>query len=266
MSDRAVLVMSDLHYGKVTPSFNPDAVSEMLGKLSKRLSRLGQERPEPSALSIFILGDVNDGTGIYATQSHYQAITNVEQQASEVAHLLSDMIVEQQESWAGGVDVHCVAGNHGRAGKFAHEAANWDLVTYRYMSLLLRERAGINVSIPRADESPFLRKVDIHGHGYLLYHGHDIRTWGSIPWYGILLRLLRWYSALPGWTVATMGHFHTLGYWRFNNLTALSTGTMVTDDEWSLRVLGWEPVSSWWLFGVDETRPVTWQMALDLRD
>jgi len=265
--ETAVLVMSDLHFGKATSSYDPDVFRKRLNQLSKRLERLRalMSAYEFDELVIACLGDANDGSDIYATQPHHQAITNVEEQAVELARLLDKFGLEQAEVW-GKVRWECVPGNHGRPTRSRlAEAASWDIVAYRYLMMLNRDDR-ITVTLPDIHADPFLRMARIYGHGYLLYHGHDIRSYSSIPWYGISRRLMMWSISekLTGWQVGLMGHFHTSGMWRINRLQMIVTGTMVTDDEWALRTLGWESSNNWWLFGVSKKRPVTWTFELDL--
>ena len=61
-----------------------------------------------------------------------------------------------------------------------------------------------------------------------------------------------------------MGHFHALAHWRVNRVQVLATGTMVTDDQWALTTLGFDSGNQWWLFGVSDKHPITWQYGLDL--
>jgi len=124
-------------------------------------------------LIIIILGDVNDGTDIYATQPHHQAITNVEQQAFELSGILSTNISQLKSTYKN-IYIECVPGNHGRAGRSAHEAANWDIVTYRYLA---SELQGQHISVTFGDytrENIFLRTITVCGKKLLLYHGHGI--------------------------------------------------------------------------------------------
>ena len=262
--ESAVLVMTDIHYGRKTSSYNPSVCLERLDRVGAHLARVRQLLAEYyiTELVIALIGDVNDGTDIYATQPHHQAITNVEHQARELSTYLAHWLEKQSQVWPS-IRVEAVPGNHGRAGRFAHEAANWDIVAYRYLEYQARA-LNIPVNIGEGDDL-FLRKVLIRGHNYLFYHGHDIRTFSNIPWYGMMLRLSRWLStSLAPFDVVCMGHFHTLGYWLINRIHLFESGTMITDDEWALRTFGWESASRWWLFGVSNSRPVTWQFTIDL--
>jgi predicted phosphodiesterase len=256
--------MSDLHFGKKTSTYNPDVFRQRMDALQGRLGHIRSLLSDYSfdKLVVLCLGDVNDGTDIYATQTHYQAESDVEAQASQLAEYMHGWLRRAKQTW-GQVEVQAVPGNHGRVSRFAKETANWDRVAYRYLQML-SQPDGIPVTF-EAEGDPFLRKVFIRAHSYLLYHGHDVKTFSSIPWYGMMLRLARWsMSALAPIDVFCMGHFHSYGDWQINQSRILATGTMVSDDEWALRTLGWESATRWHLFGVSDKRPITWQFGLDL--
>jgi len=175
---------------------------------------------------------------------------------------LHGWLKRQKDVW-GHVRLEATPGNHGRAGHGAAVGANWDRVMYRYLQLMCGD--SIPVGFPVKGEMPFLRKIKVRGHDVLLYHGHDIHSYSGIPFYGMLSRLTKWATTgLFPVEVALMGHFHTLGDWPINKVRLLCTGTAVTDDDWALATLGWESQNQWWLFGVSDSRPVTWQFAMDI--
>lgn len=263
--ETAILVMTDLHYGKKTSTFSPDVFPRRLDAVSERLARirtlLGNEY-DIDKLIICMLGDVNDGTGIYKTQAHHQAISNVEQQADELSNYLVDFSLKQQDVWSK-VEIEAIPGNHGRSGSFVHEAANWDMVTYRYLDLKLRDRLRVDWN---RHTDPFIRRIDVRGHPILMYHGHGIKSYAGIPWYGMNERMSKWSSTvLAPFELVLMGHFHTLGSWKINRINALFSGTMVSGDDWALQI-GYESSNQWWLFGVSDKRVLTWQFAVDLDD
>lgn len=261
--ETAVLVMTDIHYGKKTETFNPESCKERLFAVGERIERIKSclTGYNFDKLVTFMLGDVNDGTMIYATQPHHQAETNVEEQAEQLTDILQEWFLKQQKVW-GNIEIECIPGNHGRSG-FTHENANWDIVTYKYLQHKLRDY-NIPVRTNRK-KNAFIRKVEIRKHNYLLYHGHDIKSYANIPWYGIMMRIARWNTTkLAPIDVVVMGHFHTSGTWKFNQIEVMLSGTLITDDDWALQTLGYESANKWWLFGVSDTRPVTWRFELDL--
>jgi DNA polymerase II small subunit/DNA polymerase delta subunit B len=266
--ETAVLVMTDLHYGKKTSSFKPTDFAERLDAIASRAESIKKhlKSSEFDELVVCILGDVNDGTDIYATQAHHQAISDVEEQADQLTDLLVPYFARLKKVWQK-VRIECVPGNHGRAGKFAHEAANWDVVAYKYLRNKLQyAELDIPLHLNPKQANVFMRIAEIRKHRFLLYHGHDIRSFGNIPWYGILLRTARWNltEKLAPFDVVLMGHFHTFGCWAFNRVTAMISGTMITDDDWALQSLGWESANKWWMFGVSDKRPITWKFGLEL--
>lgn len=257
--------MTDIHYGRQTLTFNPAICATRIARIGDRLTRIRDLLSDYDfdELIIMLGGDANDGTDIYANQSTEQAISDVNQQALRLSAILEDFARSQLSLWKS-VRFECVPGNHGRAGSRAAVSANWDIVCYNYLRLGLKG-SGIQVGINGAGTDPFIRKVAIRGHNYILYHGHDIRTFASIPWYGLMLRVLRWYSTgLGPFDAAIFGHFHSFGLWPVNRIRILESGTMITDDGWALRTFGWESTAQWWLFGVSNSRAMTWQFPIDV--
>lgn len=261
-TETAVLLMSDLHYGKETVSFDPNIARDRLKRLGEKLASI-RRRLGPKTLDglvVCMLGDMNDGSAIYATQPYHQAITNVERQADELSATLAEWLQVQRKLW-GTVRVEAVPGNHGRVAG-AHEAANWDIVLYRY----LMHRLGDDIPFGMNEESdPFVRVIKIGQHKMLLFHGDTVRMYMQIPWYGLHQRLMRWYTGKWGpFAVAACGHFHSCGSWQLNKFRLFMAGTMVSDDEWARRTIGLEGTQRWWLFGVTPKRPVAWAFDLDL--
>jgi len=255
-----VLVVTDTHFGKETTTFNTDIAKRRMmdfaGRVEEIVATLSNSY-EFTDLHIFWLGDLADGAGIYPSQAHHQEITNPEQQSIDAAEQMFAPFVRRMRRSFPLVRNSFVPGNHGRTGRHAHEAANWDIACYRYLAYALKGEAGVefdmdNIAYP-------IKVVDIRGWGHLLYHGNEIRSFASIPWYGMMNRLMRWYnSTLPKWHIAHMGHFHSCGRWRINQFEMFSSGTMVTHDTWAFQVLGWESANRWWLMGVSDNHPVTW--------
>jgi hypothetical protein len=269
----AVLVVTDVHYGKATQSYSPDVTRQRMEEVAARIESITamlQTSIEIDRLHIMFLGDLADGADIYPSQTHHQEISNPDQQSIEAAQTVFAPFVRRMALTFPEVHNYFVYGNHGRTGKRMHEAANWDITCYRYLSLILGD-ANPRIITHTENLTYPIRVVNVRGHGHLLYHGNEIRSFANIPWYGMMNRLLRWNnSSLPDWRVAHMGHFHSCGRWHINQFEMFSSGTMVTHDEWAFQVLGWESSNRWWFMGVSDERPVTWsfdiQTATDIVD
>jgi hypothetical protein len=259
-----VLHITDVHWGKQTESFDVKTCSKRLASVGEKLGRIREllSGYDFDRLVILITGDVNDGSEIYASQATEQAESDVEEQANSAAAALAELVRGLKRIWKN-IEIEAVPGNHGRSGRGGHVAANWDVTCYRYLQFRL---AADHVPVGFKDESGlFVRKSIIRGHNYLIYHGHEIRTYASIPWYGMMLRVSRWLSTkYAPIDVALIGHFHSFGMWRVNRVMLAVSGTMVTDDDWALTGLGWESANKWHCFGVSTKYPMTWDFGIDL--
>ncbi len=269
-TETAVLVVSDVHYGKKTSSFNRNVCKNRLAKVASKVCGITELLTSGAykfdELVILLMGDLNDGTDIYPSQTHHQELSNVEAQADEIADYLAG-IVRGFKPYYPRIRIETVPGNHGRSGRAAHEAANWDIVAYRYLRGNLKAD-GIPVHMGDSD-SKFVRKVGIRRWDYLLFHGHQIKgSFAGIPSYGITTRIGRWACTKRYGTfhAAICGHFHTFMHWPINRIQALISGTCVTDDLWSLEDLGWESVNLWPFFGVNDERTITWKFDLECAD
>lgn len=251
----------------MTASYNPEICAERFGRLNSTLTRIRELLGTYvfDELVVLLLGDIVDGTGIYPTQAHHQILTAATAQVDIAVGILKPLLLDQRRNWKS-IRIEAVPGNHGRTGWFTHERDNFDMIFYRALRDAL---AGSRIAVNFEDDigrDPFLRKVLVRGHSYVIYHGQDIRTFASIPWYGMMLRLSRWLSTkqVGRFDAAFMGHFHSFGTWDINSLKLFLTGTMVTNDDWALRSLGWESANRYWLIGVSDRYPITWQYGLDI--
>ena len=263
-AETAILVASDWHYGKLTSSYNCDVAADRLTALAKRMAAIRQIETAGRSfdrLVVLWLGDTVDGADIYPAHMAYTAEPNVEAQAERGSDVLARWLDGLAQTW-GAVTFVPVPGNHGRSGKHMHLAASWDVVTYRYV----RQKVGKRVKVDMGEWVDFVRMYDIRGHRWLLHHGHYVRMWLGIPWYGLQRRLLAWATtkSLGSFDVAAFGHFHTLGYWPINRLLLVTTGTPVTDDDWARDLLGAEAQPLWWLMGASDEHATTFKYDLRL--
>lgn len=256
----AVLAFSDLHYGKETESFSPETIKKTLGRVEDQLATY-QNLFNLRKLHLMLLGDLNDGSGIFPLQANEQAVNNPEEQANDVANLLTSFVINQKRIWED-IAIDCVAGNHGRLGKYADERANWDHIAYRYLQKNLKPldlQFGLNEK-----GSPFFRRVKVNGHWILLHHGHAIPCGGGIPIHAANKRALMWQQGKYGpFKMMIMGHLHTLALWEHCGITMAISGSPVTGDEY-IRNLGSEGSQYWWLFGIGKRNMLEWQVPIRL--
>jgi len=248
-----VATLADIHYGKRTATYNTDICERRL--LTTWAEELSNFREKNTQLHLFLLGDVNDGSMIYAGQEHHQALLDVREQAKRCAQLLAKLTERLRQDYES-ITWHCVPGNHGRTSKFAAEAANWDIQTYDTLSLLVQLQATLHCTVDAYDaeriaDHIFLRRVRLYTHNYALHHGHTIHSYQTIPWYGILQRALRWHSAEP-FKLLCLGHFHGSGLEPFNGFEMMRTGSPMDGDDWALETLGVKGDKHGWTFAVSE--------------
>jgi len=262
-----VALIADAHIGKRTPSFDLDVAERRIDRWVKKLMRLKgllEDGYKFSDIHICFLGDINDGTDIYAQMPHEQAETNVLQQAVIVAELFGDAAVKLKDAF-GKVTICGVAGNHGRSGKRAARGANWDLVAYSFLEQRFRNDKRITTNFRRVDD--FMQFINVRGHDIMLYHGHYIRMYQQVPWYGITTRVLRWAHSFRKEHLIKMiciGHFHQCGMHWLNDMCILLNGTLVTDDEWARATIGYNPVTRWWVFGISNKYAPTWHFDVEV--
>ena len=260
-SESAVLVLSDLHAGKRTESFNLDVLNKRLSAIfqntSKLLNIIGKAY-NIEELRVFFLGDFVDGDSIYPSQqSHLDERANYPlEQAGVLADMLVPGLIDVQSQLDVPVIVDAVRGNHGRAGRFTHESNNWDVAVYDYIQRELRHNGDFEVYV----SDKFAHITEIQGHGALLYHGAGIRSYAQLPLYGITQRILKWKQGMDnGFSIATFGHFHSFLDYHYFGTDIFLTGTAVSDDDFSLEYIGCDGVNKAWLFGVHPEHGVTWR-------
>jgi len=260
-----VALISDAHIGKATPSFDLEVAHKRLLYWALRiraLTELMSGRYSFDTLHLCFLGDINDGTDIYATQPHHQAETNVLKQALLCASYFSEAMDIFLRCFPR-IKIWAVPGNHGRSGKRAAEGASWDCVFYQFLNERYADNDRVECKIQL--EHDFTLSAKIRHHTILLYHGHYIRMYQQIPWYGIYTRTLRWAHAFAeDFRVLCLSHFHTCGMMWLNDTAIFLNGTLITDDIWAKTALGFNPITKWWIFGASDTRIPTFHFDIDI--
>jgi hypothetical protein len=83
------------------------------------------------------------------------------------------------------VRVNGVSGNHGRFNKKMHSKEdainNWDYIIYQFISIMLADQPNVICNFPRS----FWCLTEINKFSSLLMHGQFIKSWATIPYYGI---------------------------------------------------------------------------------
>ncbi len=134
-----------------------------------------------------------------------------------------------------------LSGNHGRRAirKDYHGALNnWDYLVGRTAEMLCQDIPNIEFLIPDS----FSYTFEINGYNFCAFHGDDIKSWNSIPHYGIerkTRRLTAVHSA-QGKQIHyfVMGHFHSRSNVEIPTGEVLINGAWKATDEYAYEQLG----------------------------
>ena len=240
-----VLTMTDFHYGKHTGSYNIERAIDTLWAI---IPQLEPHLKGVDHLLIAKLGDMVDADEIYPSQSYHtdEAASYARKQVSQLTGVAKSWLstLAQTVPW---IEVHGVLGNHGRGGRFTHEANNWDLQYYDSLRWACDSLDNVGVDF----SEKFYGIMSVQDLKFLLYHGYSIKMYNRIPYYGMEDRIKGWSKVLD-FDHALFGHFHTFGLSSWNGIQTFLSGTSVTDDEWALEQFGKLGENKWWALMVED--------------
>lgn len=265
--EEAVLVLSDIHFGKKTDTFNYQVLGDRFTKLHYAIARivgLLRKGYKITKLNVFLLGDVVDGDMIYPGQAHSIEMPVIDQIYQLGFPMLRDFFLLMTKLFKT-VEVHCIYGNHGRVNKYASRKTNFDYVLYKQLEVYFRNYPCLVFHV----YDDWKAVVSIQGHKFLITHG-DAVSGGSygIPLYGLIAALMRWATTIPDdFEYMVVGHFHSANilHWT-KDLTLITNGTFVSSDDFAMRVLKIESNPSQQFFGVNNKRGLTWHYTINLTD
>jgi predicted phosphodiesterase len=195
------LVLSDLHSGEKTPSFDSTVLKRRLANLwedTLRITYLHRSMYPVNVLNIFLGGDMVHGENPYQGAKVGNIECGAQQQVFEIAlPELASFILSCRQEFAK-VRIYAVPGNHGRYSKEAPETSNWDIFLYKALANQLARYDGIEFHI----SEEFNQIVEIQGFKFFLFHGDQIRSYNGIPYFGISRKLMSWYITFGGFSYA----------------------------------------------------------------
>ena len=159
------------------------------------------------------------------------------------------------------------AGNHGRRSRKKDYTGAWDNWDYLVGEYAKQCTTAENVEFIIPDS--WSVNVDIRGWVFNIQHGDDVKSWNSIPFYG-LERQSRRLMALEAAQNRQVhyfvrGHFHQLGSISHPGGEMLLNGAWKATDEWALGALGAYGKPTQLMHGVHEKYGVTWRLPIDLK-
>lgn len=257
------VIMSDLHMGKKTPSYNSEIFKERLALMLRNilfLANIQRSAYKIDELVIFAVGDFVDGISIFPTHN-WKVDEHVMGQIFKVGMPAMTEFLKELARHFKVVRFVGVRGNHGRTGKYNPEELNYDLMFYE-----LLKAACVNLNNVKFEITwNWYQVADVRGKKFLCTHGDAIKMWLNIPIYGQTQKGMRWQGALPeAWEYLIMGHFHTIIRYYWNNFKVISNGTFVSGDDFAEQQLGMKSIAKQIMFGVHERQGVTWSYDLNL--
>lgn len=214
-NETALLLLSDVHVGAVTATYNTEIARERVRETVRRVVKLTeiQRSDHPVRDCVLVLmGDLIENTAIFAHQS-WAVDSSTFSQVFTAASIVQEAVLTLLENFEM-VTVYEVPGNHGRVGRGKGRQSldyegetNWDRVVGR---VAMQQLEGVERLSWHPAES-WYRMVTIGRYVACCHHGDTIRQFGgNTPAAGITRKHQAWASGvLEPFTDAYLGHFHT---------------------------------------------------------
>lgn len=210
-------------------------------------------------LVLAALGDLVTGTA-HELERHSDG-NNIVEIVMEVAKEAA-LRVQQYAAVYPRVRAYWVSGNHGRLGdarkmQQKDPTRNWDALIGMIVQALLKNQENVTIIVPNSYACTF----DVQNHTFLAQHGHDIKQWNNIPFYGINRHVTN-VNALEAMRNNAINYFLFAHFHRQTSLTMPAgewfiNGSLIGGNEFSLNVLGASDRPSQWMMAVHRKWGVT---------
>jgi hypothetical protein len=244
----ATLLFSDLHVGANTDieetgglgEYNYPIFRERLASLRDGVRSItAHHRMSHPVKNLVVqsLGDNIENVTIFPAQR--DAADDLTEQVLRAQNDIAEFYLGLLDTFEH-ISVIAVSGNHGRIGRkgeFKHHV-NWDFIINKSLAARLEDATDrITFQIPKA---PFAA-VDIEGWVFLLRHGDGIKSWNSIPYYGVARSTGRWIAIQESlgnrFDYMSMGHFHQMATLPYTGGEVLMNGSFVGSSQFSVEVM-----------------------------
>lgn len=228
----AVAVLADWQLAKITPSYNSDMCEQRIQEYAEKVIKLTniQRADHPvKRLHIWALGDIVEGELIFPGQGHLIDSSLYRQVTIDGPRILGNFLRRMLTEFE---SVHFVGviGNHGALGGRARRdydpETNADRMLYRIIQQIFADESRITWDIPDGPHERNWYAVDkIGGYSTLLFHGDQIRSFGSQ--YGFVKKVLGWKAGAIDvhFDDAFMGHYHQPTKMTLNTVTLRVSGS-----------------------------------------
>jgi len=217
-------------------------------------------------LTVFLNGDMTSGT-IHSGEERSE-YRNQLRNSLAIGQMIALMFRDLAPFFKR-INILCLSGNHGRRSvKKDYDGAwsNWDYLISEIAKLHCKDLDNVHFEIPDA----WSANVDIEGHGFCIAHGDDVKSWNSIPFYGIerkTRRLVSLHNSI-GKQVSyfVFGHFHTC-----SSMADLRGETFINGAFPATSAYSYESFSGYrepmqLLHGVHADYGVTWRLPVKIKN
>lgn len=249
------IILGDVHTGRKTISYNVEVCKRRLYHILNRVMRIIELHQPIKRAYVFLAGDMVQGEDPFKGSN----METVECGAGDQIHkyavpFLAGFLISVSQL-VDVVEVDAVPGNHGVYAKGSPRRTNWDLFLYHELKLALQNQPRIHVNVPQS----FYAIRDIRGFRFFLFHGDQVRASQGIPLFALKRRCQEWDAVKGPVHYFLCGHWHTRGSEQINHHAyLLMNPSLVTDDEWSLEVVGRSSPPVQIVFGVHGKHGMTW--------
>ena len=225
--------------------------------IKRRLERGGGWRFRE--LVVALNGDIISGT-IHELERHSDA-PNVVLAVYGAARVLALMLRDLAANYVS-VRAFCISGNHGRlpdAKRMQQKdpLRNWDAMIYILAKEMLADCETIEFIIPDSYSVAY----EVEGWRFIQTHGHSIKSWNQIPYYGINRQVtnLNALEADRGSPVNywLFSHFHSASALPASAGKAIINGSLIGPNEFTINELGKADKPLQVMFGVHPEQGIT---------
>ncbi len=241
--ETALLHLTDIHYGKLTQTYNTVVCSDRLLQLHSAVDEITGLRRNSAAIDELVIlfgGDFLEGQLIFPGQSFSTDADIVQQALKDGPEQIANLVIHFAAQFPK-VRIVAVPGNHGRTSKDGSGRFNADSIMYEIVRGLV-SKVATNVvwdlPLDRLPGNDWYAHTVVDGHGVVLIHGDfkggPTNTLGY-PWYSIGRRTTSWVSVFPSFDYLYVGHNHSFAAFDVSGKTVYATGSLESDNEYAAK-------------------------------
>ena len=193
VEERVCLLLSDLHIGRRTPTFDSEVYTDRMSQLYEAVESIVRLHRNDSALRIIHVFDAGDN--VHGERVGQQGRMNdfefgIPEQLAISTNVMGELIdkllgIFDEVHW------HDAPGNHGNLDKIYSAGSNWDLVRVNLMENLKSNQERIFFHRPPHINRVAFSIADVMNHRFLVTHGDTIKSYGGFPFGSVIKKMVR---------------------------------------------------------------------------